>query len=637
MIGKNSAAAILFHDRKDALENIKVVGVFPDVTYASITDNQGTIYAEYQRDETCSAPAPNKRPCKNYIFSPSHAQFSHDIIMENEHIGTFYMVRHLSRFYASLYKNIGIILIAIMASLVIAYLLSLFLQKIVTDPIKDLLSVMKHVTEGKQYSLRADVPSKDEIGDLARGFNEMLEKIEKRDSELTEHRQHLEQLVGKRTEELERLNQNLTHELEERKKFQNALQESERWYRAIFEKTGNASIIVREDMVISHANAEFIRMSGYTQDEIIGKMSWIDFVHPDYMERLKEYHTLRRLGQHVPSDYDLKIIDKSGRTRDVHITVGLLPDSKTSIASAMDLTESKALEERLSQSQKMEAVGQLAAGIAHDFNNILTAIIGYGSILQMRFSPGNPERSYAESILSAAHRAASLTQGLLTFGRKQVIAPKMIDLNDAVRNMEGLLHRMIGEDIELRCIYCPDCVTVLADSGQIGQVIMNLAANARDAMPGGGIVTIETSIVHLNKDDGPFEKPLSPGSYAAIRVTDIGRGMTREVTERIFEPFFTTKGMAKGTGLGLSIVYGIISQHSGHIKVHSEVGKGTTFTIYFPIVPTGQLQKKEHVKEETLPAVMHGSETILLAEDDEMVRKYIITVLSEHGYAIIDV
>ncbi|MHB8110445.1 MAG: PAS domain S-box protein [Syntrophorhabdaceae bacterium] len=635
-IGKNSAAALLFHDRTDALETIRVLRVFPDVRYASIMDKGGVIFAEYQRDDTHEPPDLKNLPQNGSIFSASNAQFSQDVTIQKEIVGKVYMVRDLTRFYSSLCKNIGIMMLAIAASLMIGYFLSLFLQKIVTDPIHDLVQVMKTVTVNKQYSLRADIPSKDEIGDLARGFNEMLEKIEKRDAELTDHRQHLEQLVRRRTEELIRLNEDLVHELEERKKFESALQESERWYRAIFENTGNASIIVQEDMIISHANAEFIRMLGYQPEEIIGKMPWTNMVHPDYVQGMVEYHTLRRLGRRAPSDYDVKVVDKSGKPRDVHITVGLLPDRRTSIASVIDLTESKALEEQLSQSQKMEAVGQLAAGVAHDFNNILTAIIGYGSLLQMRFGADDPERSYADSILNAAHRAASLTQSLLAFGRKQVISPKKINFNDAIKNMEGLLRRMIGEDIELRCVYSGLPITILADAGQIGQVIMNLGANARDAMPGGGILTVETSVIDLNNDHSMIEKHLAPGSYALLKVTDVGQGMSREITERIFEPFFTMKGMGKGTGLGLSIVYGIVTQHSGHINVHSEPGKGTVFSIYFPALPIGQPEQADIIPENHSLEI-HGKETILLAEDDDDVREYILTILKQHGYSIIDV
>lgn len=636
-LGKNSAAALLFNDRNDAEETLKVLKVFPGVRYAAIIARNGTVYAEYRPDKGYREPARESWPRGGHSFSSGEVQFFRDITLHNERVGAVYLVRDLKRFYVSLYQNVGILFLAIIASLLIGYFLSHHLQRIVTDPINELLDMMKTITEKKQYWLRADVARKDEIGYLAQGFNEMLLKIEERDTELTVHRQHLEELVQERTEELVRVNRDLTHELEEREKFEHALQESEMRYRAIFENTGNASIIIEEDSTISLANAEFAKLSGYDLDEVIGKMPWTDFVHPEFVERMKEYHALRRtVGEDsIPRNYELKIIDRSGRIRDVHLTVGLLPDSQKSIASVLDITDWRALEEQLLQSQKMEAVGQLAGGVAHDFNNILTAIIGYGSVLQMSLGDDSPERTYVDSILHAGERAAALTQGLLAFGRKQVIAPKEIDLNDAIKSMEGLLRRMIGEDIELRCVYMARVITVVADAGQLGQVLMNLATNARDAMPGGGILGIETSITAVGQDSGGKDSGMKTGSYALLRVTDVGQGMTKEVSERIFDPFFTTKGVGEGTGLGLSIVYGIISQHGGHIHVRSEPGKGTVFSIYLPLITARGFEAVD--ENPTRAAVVtRGTETILLAEDDETVRKFMSMILSDRGYRVIE-
>ncbi len=633
-VGTNSAAALMFQNRKDAEDTIRVLRVFPDVKHASVTSMDGGFYAEYNRDDAYTGPPADRRPKTGHTFSTSEAQFAQAILLDNEQVGKIYLVRDLTRFYSSLYKNVGIVMFAIFASLIIGYLLSIYFQRVIRDPITELLGTMRTVTAEKRYGLRADITGKDEIGELAHGFNEMLEKIEERDAELIGHRQHLEEIVRKRTGELIRVNEDLTHELEERRKFERALQESEERYRAIFQNTGNASVIIEENGIISLANEEFSRLTGYELDAVVGKLPWTAFTHPDHVDRMVEYHALRRMGREVPSKYAFRLLHKSGRVLDVHVTVGILPGSLRSIASIVDLTESKALEEQLLQSQKMEAVGQLAAGVAHDFNNILTAIIGYGNLLQLRFGQDTPERTYADSILGAAERAASLTQGLLAYGRKQVIAPKNIDLNVSIRSMEGLLRRMIGEDIDLRCMYADHDIPVLADSGQIGQVVMNLGTNARDAMPHGGVLTMSTSTIMVEKDRGT-EPGMAPGPYALLKVSDVGQGMTKEVAERIFEPFFTTKGMGKSTGLGLSIVYGIVSQHSGHIHVQSEPGKGTVFSIYFPLIDPGPLDVVDE-KAEPPTEVGRGRETILIAEDDETVRKYMTTVLSEFGYIVIE-
>jgi CheY-like chemotaxis protein len=263
------------------------------------------------------------------------------------------------------------------------------------------------------------------------------------------------------------------------------------------------------------------------------------------------------------------------------------------------------------------------------------AIIGYGSVLQMSLGADSPERSYVDSILHAGQRAAVLTQGLLAFGRKQVIAPREIDLNDAVKSMEGLLRRMIGEDVELSCRYRPEETTVLADSGQIGQVLMNLATNARDAMPGGGVLSIETSAVAIDRESRPADSEIEPGRYALLTVGDSGTGIPKDIMERIFEPFFTTKEVGQGTGLGLSIVYGIVSQHSGHVHVRSEPGRGTAFSIYLPLI---QGTHAAAVDESASVSTGHadGTETILLAEDDDMVRRFIGMVLADRGYRVIE-
>jgi PAS domain S-box-containing protein len=635
-LAKNSAAALLFADQKGAEETLRVLKAFPDVRYAAVMDKAGTVQAEYRRDRRGGETLRGTGLGDGYGFSFSEAWFSQAVTLDDEQIGSVYLLRDLKRLYGSLYRNIGILAIAVIVSLIIGYYLSLYLQRMVTDPMNRLLEMMKTVSDKREYELRADATGRDEIGDLARGFNDMLQKIEERDAELTAHRQRLAELVQKRTVELVRVNNDLTRELEQRERFENALAESEKRYRAIFENTGNASIIIEDDSTISLANAEFARLSGYDLEEVIGKKSWMDFIHPDFVEQMMEYHALRKMSEKgVPDDYDVKVIDRLGRTREVHLTVGLLPGSHRTIASILDITEWKAMEVQLLQSRKMEAVGQLAAGVAHDFNNILTAIIGYGNMLQMSLAADNPERTYVDSILQAGQRAASLTQGLLAFGRKQVIAPREIDLNDAVRSMEGLLRRMIGEDIHLRCLYQPERTTVLADSGQIGQVLMNLATNARDAMPGGGVLSMETSAVAVERDSGSADAGMKPGRYALLTVSDSGTGIPEEIVERVFEPFFTTKGVGQGTGLGLSIVYGIVTQHSGHVHVRSKPGKGTVFSIYLPLLEsTHAAPAEEDVSERT--GLDAGTETILLAEDDDMVRRLIGTVLVERGYGVIE-
>jgi two-component system cell cycle sensor histidine kinase/response regulator CckA len=298
-----------------------------------------------------------------------------------------------------------------------------------------------------------------------------------------------------------------------------------------------------------------------------------------------------------------------------------------------ETTEHKRLEAQLIQSQKIESVGRLAGGIAHDFNNLLTAILGYAGLARESLTEDSPIASDLDEIKKAAERAASLTRQLLAFARKQVIEPEVLDLNNLVQNLEKLLHRLIGEDIDLVIHTAPGLRPVKADVGQIEQIIMNLAVNARDAMPSGGILTIETADVQL---DGAYVRQhlgAVTGEYVLVAVSDTGTGMSEETKQHIFEPFFTTKPQGKGTGLGLATCYGIVKQHGGYIVAYSELGHGTIFKMYLPSIAE---QAEVRPREIPAPASLIGHETILLAEDEVAVRDLAARVLREHGYTVLE-
>lgn len=292
------------------------------------------------------------------------------------------------------------------------------------------------------------------------------------------------------------------------------------------------------------------------------------------------------------------------------------------------------LESQLRHVQKMEAIGQLTGGIAHDFNNLLTAIIGSTTLIEMKLNKDSEVIPYLHQILEISERAANLIRGLLAFSRKFTLDVKPLNLNKVTEDVGKLLARFIGEDIELQIRPVEEDIVIMGNGSQIEQVLLNLATNARDAMPEGGFLSISTDVVTLDKvfvstpmDMGGYG---NPGSYALLTVSDTGKGMDDHTRERIFDPFFTTKEADKGTGLGLSIVYGIIKQHNGYIDVYSAPGKGTTFRIYFPLL---QAEIKAEVKE--APALVGGSETLLLVEDEADVRKLIKTILDEFGYTVI--
>jgi two-component system, cell cycle sensor histidine kinase and response regulator CckA len=304
------------------------------------------------------------------------------------------------------------------------------------------------------------------------------------------------------------------------------------------------------------------------------------------------------------------------------------------ICMALDVTERKQLEEQFRQAQKMEAVGRLAGGIAHDFNNLLMVIQGYADLMTDRFAANDPLRRNAVQIQAAAQKASGLTQQLLAFSRKQMLAPKVLNIQTVVSDMEKMLRRLIGEDVELQTASCPDLGLVKADRSQIEQVIMNLAVNARDAMPGGGRLTIETANVEFDASLSHPPAVLSPGKYVMLAVTDNGCGMDEKTQAHVFEPFFTTKEKGKGTGLGLATVYGIVKQSGGYIWVYSEPGHGTTFKIYLPRVEEGAMTDTRELSSGR--ALPRGTEVVLLVEDEKGVRDLAREYLELSGYSVIE-
>jgi nitrogen-specific signal transduction histidine kinase/CheY-like chemotaxis protein len=306
----------------------------------------------------------------------------------------------------------------------------------------------------------------------------------------------------------------------------------------------------------------------------------------------------------------------------------------------MDITASKEaerararLEDQLRQAQKMESIGRLAGGVAHDFNNLLTAINGYADLMSLELQPGDPLRLSLREIRRAGERAAVLTRQLLAFSRRQLLQPRVLALNSLITDSTNMLKRLLREDIELVAILDPELGQVKADAGQMDQVILNLAVNARDAMPQGGKLTLETRNVMLDEEYAQTHLSLPPGSYVMLAISDTGCGMDAQTLSHIFEPFFTTKEQGRGTGLGLSTVYGIIKQSGGAISADSERGRGTTFTIYLPRIAAPVAEAEEKRAEPESP---RGSETVLVVEDDEIVREVTCQALRRYGYQVIE-
>ena len=419
----------------------------------------------------------------------------------------------------------------------------------------------------------------------------------------------------------------------ERKKAEESAQLAYAELNQVFQTAGGAMRIIDKEFNMIRINETFAKLADISKNDAIGKKCYKIFqsshCHTPRCsmrrilsgeERIEtESIRVRRDGVVVPC-----IVTASSFRDPNNNIIGIVEDFK-------DMTEYKKLEKQLIQAQKMEAIGQLAGGIAHDFNNILTAIIGYGNLLHMEIAQDNL-KTYVVQMLKSAQRAANLTKSLLAFSKGQLISTRPVNLNEIVKRVDNLLSSLIGEDIELLMILSDEHLTVMADSGQIEQVLMNFAANARDAMPDGGKFIIRTDNEELNNEFIKKYGSVKTGMYATITVEDTGHGIDEETKEKIFEPFFTTKETGKGTGLGLSMVYGIIQQHEGYIDVQSEFGKGTIFKIYLPLIKT----TVEEVMQVTPHIIKGGTETILVAEDDVHVRELTKEVLEGYGYNVLE-
>lgn len=563
-----------------------------------------------------------------------------------------------------------------------------------------------------------------------------------------------------RGRDVKRILRGIMRDISERKQAEEALRQSSNKYRTIFEATGTATIIIREDSAISLANSQFVKFSGHSREELEHGKRWTEFLLEEDLKRLEGGELLDRPDSLIPHENtECRMFDRHGVLHHMLATIATIPGTPLRVASFLDIsdhkradealrrseeryrrffeddltgvfiadfdgrlvacnpsfkaifgfkstddepmnwnlrrffrdqggwdtlkgllqkkrkleyfemellcpddssvhvvaniigvfdgserltgvkgyffdnTERKRLEEQLRHSQKMDAVGKLAGGVAHDFNNVLTVIIGCCGLIIDSPRTDHLTGKYVSEIRKAAERAASLTRQLLAFSRKQVLQPKVLNLNSAVKDMEGMLRRLIGEDVQLVSALDPALGNVKADPGQMEQVIMNLVINARDAMPKGGRTVIETANVEVDDTYGRTRLELAPGSYVMLAVSDTGVGMDQETRSQVFEPFFTTKEPGRGTGLGLSTVYGIVKQSGGHIWIYSELGVGTTFKVYFPRVDEAA-QSKAPAASATAQA--RGTETILLVEDNDIVRDTMRETLVRRGYTVLE-
>jgi PAS domain S-box-containing protein len=498
-------------------------------------------------------------------------------------------------------RTAGALGVAGLLSLLVAALLGIGVTRSITRPLASLAAGARSLAQG-HFGGQLAITEKDELAQLASVFNQTARE--------------LEALYGQ-------------------------MRLSEARFRSLIENASEVILILSRTGSILYASPSTARVLGRPAEEFVG-IQITDLLHGDEIPQADQTFQAishRSGGTHF---YEWRLRHRDGSFRSMEgLASNLLDDPAVAgiVINARDVSDRRkaelALHERedqLRQSQKMEAIGKLAGGVAHDFNNLLTVINGYSELLVGSLEAQDPRFGYAKDILNAGEQAANLTRQLLAYGRKQLLRPAVLDLNDVVLETEKILRRVIGEDIELVCRLDPSIGKVEADRNQVQQVLMNLVVNARDAMPGGGRLTIETGMIDCAIPSGANDVPFRPGPCVTLAVHDTGGGMDEATRERVFEPFFTTKEMGRGTGLGLSTVYGIVTQSGGRIAVHSEIGKGTTFKIFLP--RTDRIADGESNSAPS-PSI-RGTETILVVEDQPELRNFLCRSMEAYGYRVLE-
>jgi signal transduction histidine kinase/HAMP domain-containing protein len=628
MTANGIGSGYYYYDSLEIDQTIRSAQLNDNLIYLVVIDETGSIINSINLDFALKLGSLDTSKLE-FISPDNHIyQTMTPIIIEQELIGRLFMGFSLNPISAEIEESRGMAALTSLLIFIFSVVIILVFHVMVTDPLLRIVEAARRIAGG-DLSQRALVHSNDEIGILADAFNEMVIRLSDNQQELEQANQHLEDRIVQRT-------QALYEEIEERKLAENNLANSISMLTSTLESTGDGILVVDREKGTIKTNQKLIDLTALPKD-LIEKGSFTEVL--EYFAGLvRDPDSLKTKVANIIAEPEIGSFDilelKDGGFFEIysqpHWERGKCVGR---VYSFRDVTEQRRLEENLRQSQKMEAIGQLAGGVAHDFNNILTIINGYGELLLSTIDSEHPMYRKLVEIKKAGERAAGLTGQLLAFSRKQVLAPQVLDINSVVTNMQKMLKRLIGENIAMEIKGSTNLWKIHADKGQIEQVLMNLIVNARDAMPNGGTITIQTDNVEIDSQQAKARDGLKPGSFVCLAVSDTGTGMDSNTKARIFEPFFTTKEIGKGTGMGLSTVYGIINQSEGAITVDSELGKGTSFTIYLPRAIESEITE---VNESPQAENLGGDETILLVEDDQSVRELAFVSLVERGYTVLE-
>ncbi|MHC4883771.1 MAG: ATP-binding protein [Planctomycetota bacterium] len=595
----STQSAIIFDDPHSAAQSLGAIQATPEVLYACVFAPNGQVFAEYRRASQGPSLTPPFTSQTLHRFQRCNIDYYRCIEQEGDLLGVLYLHYDLTRIQSEQQRTLSVAGGLIVLALILAFLLATRLQRIISIPIGALCATMNRVRDEQDYTLRGEVLRNDEVGALAGGFNEMLEAVEHRDHTLKENLNRTETII---------------------------------------QTIPGALFISNDQGVILEVLTPLRYDVVQSKDDLIGK-GFADFVVPEDLARMKE--TLTSLVETGAPQQAVFRIEENESLRWFEIRAALMPDhpnrDRRIVSIISDITQRKQAEEdllstqeQLHQAQKMESIGHLAGGVAHDFNNQLAIIMGYSDILSS--CPLNQEAitKYGESIRTAARRSADLTRQLLAFARKGNFQAVPLDIHKIIGEVVDMLHHSVDKKITIKQHLNAYPSTITGDPSQLQNAILNLGINARDAMPKGGELLFRTTSHEVSGSAEEQSTGLKPGPHVLIQVSDSGTGIPEDVLESIFEPFFTTKDIGKGTGMGLAAVYGTLQSHQGAVTVDTEIGKGTTFNLYLPLLQEGSDETTADV-EAVLPK---GKGCILIIDDEEPVAEMAGTMLKALGYGV---